>query len=123
MPFVPDPKYKEWKKCANPEHFPPSHMVFRVPGYWVCPACGHKTPVGIRQSYILMDIPKTTSKEINRILRRANKQGWTFKDGNHIKCYSPDGESIVTVSASPKDRSSSAKVRSDFRRAGLRQFH
>ncbi len=43
MPFVPlTPEEQErWKPpCTDPEHNPPSHMVFMSPGKWVCPSCG-----------------------------------------------------------------------------------
>jgi hypothetical protein len=46
VPFVPlTPEEQERYKppCRSPDHLPPSHMVFSMPGRWVCPACGQST--------------------------------------------------------------------------------
>ncbi len=66
--------------------------------------------------------PKTSSKDINKILKEASRQDWTFKrgSGGHFKCYSPNGNNIVTVSVSPSNDGSTKKVAADFKRAGLK---
>jgi hypothetical protein len=68
----------------------------------------------------LARLPRTTNKHINKMIRIADKANWRIKQnrGNHIKCYSPDGKSIVIISGSGSQRSIK-DVRADFKRGGL----
>ena len=58
---------------------------------------------------------------MNKLLKEAEKAGWTFDLGNggHIKCYSPDGKTISTVSVSPKSDRAVKAARSIFQKGGL----
>lgn len=49
MPFEPlGDDDKVWMPaCQSPEHDPPSLMLFRKSGYWVCPECGHRTLIRV----------------------------------------------------------------------------
>ena len=31
--------------CKDPNHLPPTMMVFSKSGTWVCPSCGHATKI------------------------------------------------------------------------------
>jgi predicted RNA binding protein YcfA (HicA-like mRNA interferase family) len=66
-------------------------------------------------------IPKTSDREVNKILKEANRNGWRIvqRNGGHIICYAPNGDDRVTVSASHSDSFALKKVRADFKRAGL----
>jgi len=66
---------------------------------------------------------KSGSKDINKILRKAVKDGWHIssrKKSGHILCFAPNGIDIVTISLSPRDKTATKKVESDFKRAGLK---
>lgn len=38
---------KEMEKCNDPEHNPPMGYHYDKSGVWVCPSCGHITPVDV----------------------------------------------------------------------------
>jgi hypothetical protein len=64
--------------------------------------------------------PKTNKKEINKLLKKCEKQKWRFRaDGPHIMCYSPDGVTMVLVSKSPAS-DSTKKVINDLRKGGFK---
>lgn len=71
-----------------------------------------------------MGCSPTGSKNINKLIRKAEKQGWKQKKGSgkrgHLIYLSPDRKTMVIISVSPKDKSSTKKVESDFRRGGLK---
>lgn len=52
MPFEPMPDAdRRWVKdpCTSPEHDPPGMIVLQESMIWVCPACGHRTPVFVNR--------------------------------------------------------------------------
>jgi hypothetical protein len=70
----------------------------------------------------MSNYPRTSNKELNKLLKAASKQNWRFKppgNGGHVVCYSPDGKNIVTVSSSTKSRRGVQNARADFRKAGV----
>ena len=58
---------------------------------------------------------------MNKLLKEAEKAEWTFDigRGGHIKCYSPDGKVISTVSVSPKSDRAVMAARNIFKKGGL----
>lgn len=68
-------------------------------------------------------LPKTNSKELNKLIKAASQQGWRFKDqqkGGHIKCFAPDKKSIVTISATTKSLRGVQNAKGHFKQAGLK---
>lgn len=66
----------------------------------------------------------SSSARTRRLVQWIDRQpGWRVRKGRggHYKCYAPDGESIVTVSASPHVyRRAWPNMVGQFRRLGLR---
>lgn len=61
-------------------------------------------------------------KEYRQLVRVALSQGWRHKasGGGHLKMYSPDGETIVTLPCSPPSgKRSLENCIGEFRRGGL----
>ncbi|MBM3206918.1 MAG: hypothetical protein FJZ43_04840 [Candidatus Staskawiczbacteria bacterium] len=61
------------------------------------------------------------NKNAYKLVKKAEKAGWrieTRKSG-HLMCFSPNGEDIVTISVSPKDKSSVKKIEAQLRNGGL----
>lgn len=60
------------------------------------------------------------SKEVKKLLDSVREAGWRVEENKgHYKCYSPDGNHIVTLAGTPSDRRWLNNARSQFRRAGL----
>lgn len=59
-----------------------------------------------------------TNKEINKLIRRMVRQGWSFRRGSkHGRITHPRGRPTLTVASSPSDRRSYFNFRCDVRRA------
>ena len=57
-----------------------------------------------------------TRKQIIKSLRR---QGWRIEEGTkHIKCFSPDGETIVTMGRTPSDHRAVRNLKARLRKGG-----
>lgn len=58
-------------------------------------------------------------KEIDAVLRKLEKQGWRIRtDGKHIRCYSPDGVHISTMSKTPGAYTAMKNWKAELRRMG-----
>jgi hypothetical protein len=55
-------------------------------------------------------------KEINRLVAKLVREGWSFTRGRHGKLRKRDGSGFVTVPITPSDRRSLLNLRSDIRR-------
>jgi len=66
--------------------------------------------------------PKSTKKDIKRIIQEAKDQGFTVSKSKsgHIKWHAPDGKSIVVSSGTPSDSRAMANMKSRLKRVGLR---
>lgn len=66
-----------------------------------------------------MSIPKCSNKEVRTIVRKAYRQGWTFKNAGsgHLKAYSPDKKHRVTISTNPNRVN---MILCDMKRGGYR---
>lgn len=60
-------------------------------------------------------------KDIKKIMREAERQGWRIvHGGKHIKAYPPDpSQSMVTVSSTASDRNAVKSILRDLRRRGF----
>lgn len=63
----------------------------------------------------------SNAKEINALLCQADAAGWRIvrRGGGHFRCYSPDGQSIITLPSSGGGGRGIANAKAAFRRAGL----
>lgn len=60
-----------------------------------------------------------TRREIIKSLRR---QGWRIEDGGkHIKCYSPDGATIVTMARTASDHRAIKNLKSRLKKGGWKE--
>lgn len=61
-------------------------------------------------------------KEIKKILRQLDQQGWRIKDtGKHIKAYPPDrSKRMVVLPRTPSDHRALKNAISQLRRSGAR---
>jgi chemotaxis response regulator CheB len=60
-------------------------------------------------------------KEIREIVVKLREQGWRVPPpmrGGHLKCYAPDGETIVTIPASPGGGRAMQNIKAELKRAG-----
>ena len=59
-------------------------------------------------------------KDVKRVLRKAEQQGWRIDDrGHRVLCYSPDGNTIVTVHKTESDRRAINHTVSRLKRGGF----
>lgn len=60
--------------------------------------------------------------DTRRLLNEAERQGWTVSPGKggHIKLYSPDGFTIVTMGSTESDRRALRNTIARMRRAGFK---
>lgn len=67
-------------------------------------------------------LPKTNKKEVNKMIKLASKEGWRIENskGGHIMCYSPDIETIVTISKTKGSHKVVQDIKSDFAKGGLK---
>ena len=64
----------------------------------------------------------SSSKEINDLVRRKVRLGWTFRYGRkHGRIYPPGGKRFVAVPTSPSDRRSRYNFERDLRRMDEQQ--
>lgn len=61
-------------------------------------------------------------KDVKRILREAERQGWRIEQGGkHIKAYPPDpSQSMVTIAQTASDKRAIKNVLSEMRKRGVR---
>lgn len=60
-------------------------------------------------------------KEIKEMIKELEAQGWRVeKKTKHYQAFSPDGQGIVTFSATPSDHRSAANTVSRLRRYGFK---
>ena len=60
------------------------------------------------------------SKDIRKLVKAAERHGWRVVDrGQRWLCYSPDGETIVTVHKTPSDRRAILNARAELRKGGF----
>lgn len=66
-------------------------------------------------------IPKTNDKDINKLIKKAAKFGWSFeiKGGGHIKGKSPCGQFMTVISVSPKSKKAFWDTQKIFRKSGV----
>jgi len=67
--------------------------------------------------------PTVKNRDLDTMLEAAWNAGWWAarkKGQSHVKCYSPDGQRMVTVASTPSDHRTIPNTRSAFRRAGLK---
>jgi len=65
---------------------------------------------------------KTSNKELNKLLKKAEQQNWRVlphKRGGHIKCYSPDKKTIVVIATSTKSLRAIENSKACFKKGGL----
>lgn len=65
-------------------------------------------------------ITRGLPRDLRDLLQKALDAGWTLVRGRrHIKAFSPDESTIVTISMSASDHRALRNVRADLRRGGL----
>lgn len=66
--------------------------------------------------------PRSTSKDIDKLLKIAWKAGWYMEKGgnDHIKVYAPGRQRPISAPLSPSKQRSVARLRSKLRTAGLK---
>lgn len=59
--------------------------------------------------------------DVAKLLREAERQGWRIEDrGRRFMCFSPDGETVVTVAKTPSVQKALVAIRADLRKGGFR---
>jgi hypothetical protein len=62
----------------------------------------------------------TVKKDVAKILKKAEQQGWRVEDvGRRFKCYSPDGRTLVTVSKTPSSQNAVRAIVNDLKKGGF----
>jgi hypothetical protein len=66
--------------------------------------------------------PKPRDRDMDRLVKMCWTQGWWCERGgtNHIKCYPPTDEGMVSVPSIPSGSRTYANLRSALRRRGLK---
>lgn len=61
-----------------------------------------------------------SNPELRKYTKAARKAGWRVEQRNgHIKCYSPDGKTLIVMPTTSKSLRGYMNTRASFRRAGL----
>lgn len=61
-------------------------------------------------------------KARKQIIKSLTRQGWKIVHGKkHVKCYSPDGETIVTMATTASDHRALQNTKARLRRGGWKE--
>lgn len=64
--------------------------------------------------------PIAPDKDLDKFVKKAWASGWWCQwGGQYVKCYSPDGVTIIPVVSTPSSQRTLRRFRSKFRQAGL----
>lgn len=62
-------------------------------------------------------------KDIRKLTKKLRKQGWQIEEARkHIKCWAPDGETMVTIPSTPSDHRAIKNAKAQLRRSGARDL-
>jgi hypothetical protein len=62
----------------------------------------------------------SVKKDVAKLLKEAERQGWRIEDrGRRYLCFSPDGNTVVTVSKTPSAQKALMNILSDLRKGGF----
>ena len=61
-------------------------------------------------------------KTYKKIIKSLERQGWRIVvGGKHVKCFSPDGETIVTIANTASDHRALKNNKARLRRGGWKE--
>jgi hypothetical protein len=67
-------------------------------------------------------MPKSSNKELDKLVKKAIKAGWRWKEGNggHIKLFSPDKKTIAVISVSTRHPRAVREAKKSLQIGGLK---
>jgi hypothetical protein len=65
-------------------------------------------------------VSRMNQKQQKKLFRELKRAGWRLEQySKGMKCFSPDGQSLVIVHTSPSENRAGKNLLSEFRRAGF----